>query len=78
MPLTQYVYFAISSEHTTAHEITALLGIEPDETSVRALFTPRPRRPTQPVHLIGCEPAAPLLALLCRPLPQQGERIALR
>jgi hypothetical protein len=29
------------------------------------------------VHLIGCEPAAPLLALLCRPLPQEGDPITL-
>ncbi|MFB7808206.1 hypothetical protein [Streptomyces virginiae] len=28
-----------------------------------------------PVHLIGCEPAAPLLALRCRPLPQEGDPI---
>jgi hypothetical protein len=29
------------------------------------------------VHLIGCEPAAPLLDLLCRPLPQEGDPITL-
>lgn len=29
------------------------------------------------MHLIGCEPAAPLLALLGRPLPQKGEPIRL-
>lgn len=29
------------------------------------------------MHLIGCEPAAPLLALLCRPLPQEGDPITL-
>ncbi|MFG2974481.1 hypothetical protein ACGFYY_16000 [Streptomyces sp. NPDC048331] len=47
--------------------------------SVDGLFTPRPRRPTPPVHLIGCEPAAPLLALLCRrPLPQEGAPTTLR
>ncbi|MEE4495949.1 barstar family protein [Streptomyces sp. BE230] len=45
--------------------------------SIDGLFTPRPQRPTQPVHLIGCEPAAPLLALLCRPLPQEGDPITL-
>ncbi|MFB6483592.1 barstar family protein [Streptomyces virginiae] len=45
--------------------------------SIDGLFTPRPRRPTQPVHLIGCEPAAPLLALLSRPLPQKGDPITL-
>ena len=36
MPLNQYVYFALSSEHTTAQEMAAVLGIEPDETTVRA------------------------------------------
>ncbi|MFD9689837.1 barstar family protein [Kitasatospora sp. NPDC059088] len=46
--------------------------------SIDGLLTPRPRRPTRPVHLIGCEPAAPLLALLCRPLPQQSGPITLR
>ncbi|MCX4808611.1 barstar family protein [Streptomyces sp. NBC_01214] len=46
--------------------------------SIDGLFTPRPQRPTQPVHLIGCEPAAPLLALLCRSLPQKGAPITLR
>jgi hypothetical protein len=34
--LIQYVYFALSSERTTADEITRLLGIEPDETTVKA------------------------------------------
>ncbi|MGX4735080.1 barstar family protein [Kitasatospora griseola] len=45
--------------------------------SIDGLFTPRPQRPTQPVHLIGCEPAAPLLALLRHPLPQEGDPITL-
>ncbi|MFD7862933.1 hypothetical protein [Streptomyces sp. NPDC059783] len=45
--------------------------------SVDGLFTPRPRRPTPPVHLIGCEPAAPLLALLCRPVPRTDDPITL-
>ncbi|MEU1196819.1 DUF4279 domain-containing protein [Streptomyces sp. NPDC005813] len=35
MPLHQYVYFALTSNSTTAQEITAWLGIEPDETTVR-------------------------------------------
>ncbi|MEU6343368.1 hypothetical protein ABZ883_20795 [Streptomyces sp. NPDC046977] len=46
--------------------------------SISGLLTPRPRRPGEPVHLIGCEPAEPLLALLRRPLPQTGDPIALR
>ncbi|MFJ7263247.1 barstar family protein [Streptomyces globosus] len=45
--------------------------------SIDGLFTPRPQRPTQPVHMIGCEPGAPLLALLRRPLPQKGDPITL-
>ncbi|MFI5671104.1 DUF4279 domain-containing protein [Streptomyces sp. NPDC051704] len=35
MLLRQYVYFALFSRRTSAAEITALLGIEPDEVSVR-------------------------------------------
>jgi hypothetical protein len=45
---TQYVYFALSSERTTADEITRLLGIEPDETKVRA------SRSTSPVTVPAC------------------------
>lgn len=45
--------------------------------SIDGLFTPRPQQPIRPVHLIGCEPAEPLLALLCRPRPQKGDPIAL-
>ncbi|MEV3913376.1 DUF4279 domain-containing protein [Streptomyces canus] len=48
MSLTQYVYFALSSERTTADEITRLLGIEPDETTVRA------SRSTSPVAIPSC------------------------
>ncbi|WP_405526346.1 DUF4279 domain-containing protein [Streptomyces avidinii] len=35
MPVDQYVYFALSSEFTSAQEMTARLGVEPDETTVR-------------------------------------------
>ncbi|MFB7616485.1 barstar family protein [Kitasatospora sp. NPDC056181] len=54
-------------------------GVSPSDScrSIDGLLTSRPQRPTQPVHLIGCEPAAPLLALLCRPLPQKGDPITL-
>lgn len=48
MLLRQYVYFALSSEHITAREMTAVLGIEPDETSVRG------SRRTAPVALPAC------------------------
>ncbi|MFI1067919.1 DUF4279 domain-containing protein [Streptomyces spororaveus] len=43
MSLTQYVYFAISSVGTTADEITQLLGVEPDEVTVRGSLTTSPR-----------------------------------
>ncbi|MGW1726412.1 barstar family protein [Streptomyces sp. NPDC002306] len=45
--------------------------------SIDGLFSPRPRQPSQPVHLVGCEPAEPLLDLLCRPLPRNASPIAL-
>lgn len=35
MPLRQFVYFALFSKHTSVAEMTAVLGIEPDEVSVR-------------------------------------------
>lgn len=35
MPVRQYVYFALFSRHTPAAEMTALLGVEPDEVTVR-------------------------------------------
>ncbi|MFJ9692456.1 hypothetical protein [Kitasatospora sp. NPDC101183] len=62
------------------HSIHSIQGGSPSDgcRSIDGLFTPRPQRPTQPVHLIGCEPAAPLRALLCRPLPQEGDPITLR
>ncbi|MEU1543098.1 DUF4279 domain-containing protein [Actinacidiphila glaucinigra] len=47
MPLSQYVYFALISSRTTAQEITAWLGIEPDETTVRG--SRRADSPTLPV-----------------------------
>ncbi|MFF4340565.1 barstar family protein [Kitasatospora sp. NPDC001540] len=55
-------------------------GAGPSEgcRSIDGLLTPRPQQPTPPVHLIGCEPAAPFLALLRRPLPQKGDPITLR
>ena len=35
MPVNQYVYFALSSHSTSATEMAAILGLEPDETLVR-------------------------------------------
>lgn len=44
MPVNQYVYFALSSYGTSAAEITAILGLEPDEVTVRGsrIAAPRP------------------------------------
>ncbi|CAN3977446.1 DUF4279 domain-containing protein [Kitasatospora purpeofusca] len=42
MPVDQYVYFALSSHVTTAAEMTAVLGLEPDETVVRGSRIPEP------------------------------------
>jgi Domain of unknown function (DUF4279) len=35
MPVRQYAYFALSSHSTSAAEMTAVLGIEPDRTAIR-------------------------------------------
>lgn len=43
--MSQYTYFALRDETTTAAEVTGYLGIEPDEVRVRAsnhVFPPRP------------------------------------
>ncbi|MCX5308148.1 DUF4279 domain-containing protein [Streptomyces sp. NBC_00160] len=45
MPIDQYVYFALSSELTSAQEMTARLGVEPDETTVRGSRTIQPAIP---------------------------------
>ncbi|MEV7931299.1 DUF4279 domain-containing protein, partial [Kitasatospora sp. NPDC088779] len=55
MPLRQYVYFALFSQHTSAAEMTALLGIEPDEVSVRgSRFTEPVVRPVSHSWKIVC------------------------
>ncbi|GAA2646615.1 hypothetical protein GCM10010425_65350 [Streptomyces spororaveus] len=45
MPIDQYVYFALSSELTSAQEMTARLGVEPDETTVRGSRSIQPAIP---------------------------------
>ncbi|MER6272517.1 DUF4279 domain-containing protein [Streptomyces sp900105755] len=35
MPLRQYAYFALFSQHTSADDMTSQLGITPDEVTVR-------------------------------------------
>lgn len=42
MPVNQYVYFALFSRDTSAAEIAAILGLEPDETTVRGSRMPEP------------------------------------
>ncbi|MFG3053337.1 DUF4279 domain-containing protein [Kitasatospora sp. NPDC048239] len=62
MSLTQYVYFAISSVGTTADEITQLLGVEPDEVTVRGSLSTSPH--TIPFchcwKVVCCEPGLPV------------------
>lgn len=43
MSVDQYVYFALSSHVTSAAEMTAVLGLEPDETAVRGSRIPEPK-----------------------------------
>jgi hypothetical protein len=43
VPVDQYVYFALSSHVTTAAAMTAVLGLEPDETVVRGSRIPEPK-----------------------------------
>lgn len=44
MPVNQYVYFALSSHGTSATDITAILGLQPDEATVRGsrIAAPKP------------------------------------
>jgi hypothetical protein len=55
MPLRQYVYFALFSEHTSAEEMTSQLRISPDEVSVRgSRFTEPAVIPVSHVWKIVC------------------------
>ncbi|MFD7416552.1 DUF4279 domain-containing protein [Kitasatospora purpeofusca] len=62
MSLNQYVYFAISSVGTTADEITQLLGVEPDEVTVRGSIATSPHAiPFCHVWKVVCrEPGLPV------------------
>ncbi|MFC7220765.1 DUF4279 domain-containing protein [Streptomyces polyrhachis] len=42
MPVDQYAYFALSSYETSAAEMTAVLGLEPDEKVIRGSHTLEP------------------------------------
>ncbi|MEU5786400.1 DUF4279 domain-containing protein [Micromonospora purpureochromogenes] len=54
MIVSQYVYFALSSERVSAAEITARLGIEPDEIVVRGSRVASPARPGSHRWKITC------------------------
>ncbi|MEV0460312.1 DUF4279 domain-containing protein [Catellatospora methionotrophica] len=45
MRVNQYVYFALRSEQVSAEQMTAILGIEPDEVGVRGSRQTEPVRP---------------------------------
>jgi hypothetical protein len=58
VPVDQYVYFALSSHVTSAAEMTAVLGLEPDETVVRGSHFPEPTAtPAQHRWKIVCREA---------------------
>ncbi|MFE7838746.1 DUF4279 domain-containing protein [Streptomyces sp. NPDC057474] len=42
MPLHQYAYFALFSQHTSADDMTSRLGITPDEVTVRGSRITKP------------------------------------
>ncbi|MFF3837765.1 DUF4279 domain-containing protein [Streptomyces sp. NPDC001930] len=55
MPLRQYTYFALSSQHISADEITSRLGITPDEVRLRGSRITKPRViPASDVWRIVC------------------------
>ena len=54
MRVRQYVYFALHSRQVSAAEITAKLGIEPDEISVRGSRQTDPALPTFHTWKIVC------------------------
>ncbi|MEV4642426.1 DUF4279 domain-containing protein [Actinoplanes sp. NPDC049548] len=56
MRVSQYAYFALSSSHTSAAEMAAVLGLEPDETTVRGSRIAEP----------GAVPALHRWKIVCR------------
>ncbi|MGN9805502.1 DUF4279 domain-containing protein [Micromonospora sp. L32] len=54
MIISQYAYFALSSNRVSAAEITARLGIEPDEIVVRGSRLASPVRPASHRWKITC------------------------
>ncbi|MEU6312212.1 DUF4279 domain-containing protein [Streptomyces sp. NPDC047014] len=54
MIIDQYVYFALRSERTTAQQMTAVLGLEPDETTARGTRRAEPAVPVCHAWKIAC------------------------
>lgn len=54
MRISQYAYFAVRSRRMSADEITARLGIDPDERVVRGGRDARPPRPARHVWRVVC------------------------
>ncbi|MEW2330033.1 DUF4279 domain-containing protein [Micromonospora chersina] len=54
MLISQYAYFKLASVRVTAAEITARLGIDPDEVSVRGSRLAQPPRPATHMWQIVC------------------------
>lgn len=57
MLIHQYAYFCLASEQMTAAEMTARLGIEPDEVTVRGLRQAVPPRPAAHRWKVVCRTA---------------------
>ncbi|MEV0331069.1 DUF4279 domain-containing protein [Micromonospora echinospora] len=57
MIISQYAYFALSSNRVSAAEMTARLGIEPDEIAVRGSRLASPARPATHRWKIVCRKA---------------------
>ncbi|MEU5529419.1 DUF4279 domain-containing protein [Micromonospora chersina] len=54
MLISQYAYFKLASAHVSAAEITARLGIEPDEIRVRGDRLAQPPRPAAHMWQVVC------------------------
>ncbi|WP_345674697.1 DUF4279 domain-containing protein [Yinghuangia aomiensis] len=54
MQVEQYVYFALKSHRTPAADMTAFLGIEPDEVVVRGSKRASPARPVVHAWQVAC------------------------
>lgn len=57
MRVRQYAFFAVRSETVPAADITARLGIEPDEIQVRGSRTAEPPTPVCHLWMVACRQA---------------------